>query len=133
MRIKGDRFFCVKGQFGNFVAAYEQFVGFARHRFERRSINHFLNRLNAALGLLGRQFEFVRVSFGKRLFAEPKESRLETGKLEGRRAFERRNRAASNKNLLSQGDANGFTSRSGIARRGIPSLNSLYCAGFVSR
>src|ERR1041385_4006552 len=85
--IKRDRLLRVKSQFGDFVSADKYFIGLARDGFERRSVDDFFDRFDTAFGFLGRQLDFVSAPFGKRLLAEPKEPRLETGELEWRRAF----------------------------------------------
>src|SRR5258706_8109202 len=88
------------GQLGDFMPANESSRLGARNSFQCRSIDHFLDRFDAALHLLGGELELVILAFRKRLFAKPKEPGFEARQLERRGSFKRRHGSARHKDLL---------------------------------
>src|ERR1051326_4321960 len=108
VNVKGNGFARVKGQFGNLVAANEDFILLPGNSFQCRSIDNALDGFNAAFGFLRSELELVSFVFRKGLFAKPKEPGLEA------RQFIRRGRlvggdcAASDEDLFGQGNTDGF-------------------------
>src|SRR5690242_8669040 len=101
--------------------------------FKRRSVNDLFDRFDMAIDFLGRELQFIKPAFDKRLPAQPENPRFKTGQLKWRRRFEGGNRSTCDKDLLGKSDADGFARAGGTRRPGVPALDRFYRAGLVRR
>src|SRR5262245_37649201 len=65
-----------QGEFGDFVPAHKNLPLFARHGFERGSIDHLFDALDLAVDFLRGKFQLVELSFSERGATEPEQAGL---------------------------------------------------------
>ena len=131
MDVEGDGALGAQLQFRHFVAPHKRFR--ARNGLQGGRIDHPLDGINFAFHLLRGQLELVAPALAERGAAQPEQPGLEPAQLIRRGGLQRRHRAALDKNLLGQGDADGFARLRPLRRRGVPAFNRLDSADLVGR